>query len=190
MAEEQVIQSEKTGETTTNSSGAEGKSYTQTELNQMFADRARQAESSLLKKLGFEKADEAFAALSKLKTIEDGQKSELQKAQEKIAELESLHTEQAQKQKDIATQYEVVMAATKLGIVDVDAAYKLLDKTQLSFDDKTGKFSNTEQLLKALLTEKPWLAGGGTSASNRARNYGDGDDPLVTAMRQAAGLDK
>lgn len=68
MAEENVQdpKSENAGQTSANSGGADGKAYTQAELNQMFAERARQAESSLLKKLGFERAEEAAEALGKL----------------------------------------------------------------------------------------------------------------------------
>jgi len=61
MAEENVqdTQSENAGQTSANSGGADGKTYTQAELNQTVAERARQAESSLLKKLGFERVEEA-----------------------------------------------------------------------------------------------------------------------------------
>jgi len=186
--EAQENESEKAGEQTADSGGA-GKTYAQAELDRMFAERARQAESSLLKKLGFEKADDALAALGKLKTIEDGQKSDLQKAQDKIAELTKSNADLSEKQKSQIAQYEVALAAGKLGIVDPDAAFRLLDKNQLTFDEKTGKPNNAEQVLKSLLTEKPWLTGGGTSAVNHARNRGDlSDDPVTMAARKAAGL--
>lgn len=153
-----------------NGAGAnEGKTYTQADLDRMFADRARQAESSLLKRLGFEKAEDAQAAIKKLKTIEDGQKSDLQKAQEEIAELRRANTEQKELSKRLLAQYEVGVAASKLGIVDPDAAFRLLDQSKLEFDD-SGKLKNAEMLLKALITEKPYLAGGGTSATNASRN--------------------
>ena len=71
MAEETVQdpKSENAGQTSANSGGADGKAYTQAELYQMFAERARQAESSLLKKQGFERAEEAAEALGKLTLI-------------------------------------------------------------------------------------------------------------------------
>jgi hypothetical protein len=177
-----------TNNNSSNGAGAEGKTYTQDELNRLFGERASQAERSLLKKLGFEKVEDATSALTRLKTIDDGQKSDLQKAQEKITALEKSSAEQTEKQKEISAQYEVAIVAGKLGIVDPDAAYKLLDKSKLTIDEKTGKPTNTEQLLKTLLTEKPWLAGTGTSSSNPAKNRGDLSDPVVIAARRAAGL--
>jgi hypothetical protein len=171
---------------TSNGAGADAKTYTQADLDRMFVERARQAESSLLKKLGFEKVEDATTAVNRLKTIDDEKKTDLQKAQEKIDELTRLNTEQTEKQKELSAQYEVMLVAGKLGVVDPDAAYKLLDKSKLEYKD--GKPINTEQLLKSLITEKPWLTGAGTSSSNPAKNRGDLNDPVVIAARRAAGL--
>ncbi len=175
-----------TNNNSSNGAGAEAKTYTQADLDRMFVERARQAESSLLKKLGFEKVEDATTAVNRLKTIDDEKKTDLQKAQEKIDELTRSNTEQTEKQKELSAQYEVMLVAGKLGVVDPDAAYKLLDKSKLEYKD--GKPINTEQLLKTLLTEKPWLAGTGTSSSNPAKNRGDLSDPVVIAARRAAGL--
>lgn len=171
-----------------NGAGADAKSYTQDELNRMFSERARQAEGSLLKKLGFEKVEDAQAALNRLKTIDDGQKTDLQKAQDKVAELTKNNETLINQQKAQIAQYEVMLAAGKLGIVDPDAAFKLLDTSKLEFN-KEGKPTNTEQLLRDLVKEKPWLAGSGSSASNHAKNHGgDTSDAVVNAARRAAGL--
>lgn len=51
---------------------------------------------------------------------------------------------------------EVAMASAKLGIVDAEAAYRLLDTNDLDFDDK-GNPTNVEQALKNLTRERPWL---------------------------------
>lgn len=155
--------------TTSNGTGtSDGKTYTQADLDRMFADRARQAESSLLKKLGFEKAEDAQSAFTRLKTIEEGQKTELQKAQDRVAELERSNTEQATKQKELATQYEVATVATRLGIVDPDAAYRLVDLSKLEYGED-GKPKNVEAVLKEMIGQKPYLVGSGTSATNAAR---------------------
>lgn len=177
-----------TGANTSNGTGAEAKSYTQDELNRMFGERARQAEGSLLKKLGFDKVEDAQAALNRLKTIDDGQKTDLQKAQEKIAELTRNTETLTSQQKAQVAQYEVMLAAGKLGIVDPDAAFKLMEPSKLEFN-KDGKPTNVEPLLRDLVKEKPWLVGSGTSASNHAKNHGgDSSDAVVNAARKAAGL--
>lgn len=188
---DQIEQGDKSGEAgkgPADGGGANARSFTESELNQMFAERARRAETSLLKKLGFERADDATAALGRLKAMEDGQKTEAQKMQERIAELTQANSELSGRQRDQVAQYEVMIAAGRLGVVDADAAFRLLDKSKLEFDKASGKPTNVEGLLKALLVEKPWLAGTGTSASNRARNHDETNDPIVAAFRRGAGL--
>jgi hypothetical protein len=164
------------------------KAYSQEELNRMFAERSSQAERSLLKKLGFEKVEDAESILRKARERDESEKTELQKAQEKAAQLEKERESWVSKQKETAAQYDVALKAAKLGIVDPDAAWKLLDKSALEYgaDDKP---NNTEPLLQALLKDKPYLAGGGSSAANPAKSGGT-IDPIVTAARKAAGLDK
>lgn len=61
---------------------------------------------------------------------------------------------------------EVAMVSAKLGVVDAEAAYRLLDRDDLDFDDK-GNPTNVEQAMKSLIRERPWLA-------NRQRG-GDAD---------------
>lgn len=175
------------GDESSNGAGAnDSKTYTQEELNKMFSDRARQAENSLLKKLGFEKPEDLQSALSRLKTIDDGQKSELQKTQDELNQLKRSNTELITKQKDLITQHEVTLEADKLGIVDPDAAYRLLDLSQLKYgeDDKP---NNVEEVLKGLIKSKPYLVGDGSSAGNPPKTHND-SDPVLAAARRAAGL--
>jgi len=64
-----------------------GKTFTQEELDALFAQRATQARNSamteLFKELGVENADSLKAVITKAKEADDAQKSELQKAQDK-----------------------------------------------------------------------------------------------------------
>ncbi len=182
---EQAKQSENAG-TSGDSASQSGKAYSQDELNRMFADRVNQAERSLLKKLGFEKVEDAESILRKAREHEESEKSELQKAQEKAAQLEKERESWQSKQKEIAAQYDVALKAAKLGIVDPDAAWKLLDRSELQYD-ADDKPSNTELLLQGLLKEKPYLAGGGSSAMNPAK-ASNTIDPTIIAARKAAGL--
>ena len=164
-----------------------GKAYSQEELNRMFAERSTQAERSLLKKLGFEKVEDAESILRKARERDDADKSELQKAVEKSTQLEKERESWLGKQKEIAAQYDVAIKAAKLGIVDPDAAWKLLDKSALEYgaDDKP---LNTELLLQGMLKDKPYLAGGGSSAANAAKNHIEPEDRIIAAARKAAGL--
>lgn len=175
-----------TAESTGNATSATGKAYSQEELNRMFADRVNQAERSLLKKLGFEKVEDAESILRKAREHEESEKTELQKAVEKAAQLEKERESWQSRQKETAAQYDVALKAAKLGIVDPDAAWKLLDRSELQYD-ADDKPSNTELLLQGLLKEKPYLAGGGSSAMNPAKTSNT-IDPTITAARKAAGL--
>ena len=69
----------------------EKKSYTQAELDAMFADRAKQGASSavasLLKKLGYEKPEDLEAVVSEGKKSLDEKKTEADKAAEALAKL-------------------------------------------------------------------------------------------------------
>ena len=157
-----------------------GKAYSQEELNRMFAERSTQAERSLLKKLGFEKVEDAESILRKARERDDADKSELQKAVEKSAQLEKERESWQGKQKETAAQYDVALKAAKLGIVDPDAAWKLLDKSALEYgaDDKP---LNTELLLQGMLKDKPYLAGSGSSAGNPAK-FHDDTDPFIREL--------
>ena len=178
-----------TAESTGNATSAQGKAYSQEELNRMFAERSSQAERSLLKKLGFEKVEDAESILRKARERDESEKSELQKAQELAAQREKQIQDLLNAQKTMATQNEVTQAAAKLGIVDPDAAYKLLDKEAIEYEGD-GKPKNVEALLQSLLKGKPYLAGSGTSATNPSKRAGSEIDPMILAARSAAGLDR
>jgi len=185
---EKQEQTEQTGNAGSTGDGASqaGKSYSQDDLNRMFAERAKQAESALLKQLGFESKAAAEALIRESKARKEAEMSELQKAQERAAELEKQLLQAAEAQKAMAMQADITAKAAKLGIVDPDAAYRLLDKGAIEYGDE-GKPTNTEALLVAMLKERPYLAGTGSSAMNPAKT-GNTLDPTIVAARKAAGL--
>ena len=117
------------------------------------------------------------------------QQAERKAAQERAAQLEKQLADAAEKQKALVTQNDIAAKAAKLGIIDPDAAYRLLDTSKLEYAED-GKPSNTEVLLQALLKDKPYLAGGGSSAMNPAKRAVDDIDPVLLAARKAAGLGK
>jgi len=132
-----------------------GKTYSQDELNRMFAERAKQAESA-----------DAEALIKAHRERQQAEMSELERAQAQNAELKQQLAQAAEAQKALALQSEIVSESARLGIVDADAAYKLLDKTAIEYDE-AGKPRNVEALLRELLKSKPYLAGvGGSSVMN------------------------
>jgi hypothetical protein len=152
----------------------EAKTYTQAELDKLFADRAKQASSSeqkrILTELGAKDLEEAKALLKKQKEAEEAQLSEMDKLKAKVTEQDTYRAQLEKTQREINTQYEIKLQALTLGISDPEDAYKLLDLSKLEFDEKTGKPTNVEAVLRELVGSKPYLLGksGGSSSTNPA----------------------
>jgi len=194
MAEQEANQgtenpqtSEQAGEATANGGGAGGQVFSQDEVNRMIKARAERELKAVLADVGLADLGELKTLVQQKRAAEDANKSELAKAQERAAELEKQLADAAEKQKTLSTLSDITAKAAKLGIVDPDAAYKLLNRSALEYGDD-GAPTNTETLLVALLKEKPYLAGGGASAMNPAKSSGNQKDPILTAARKAAGL--
>ena len=194
MAEQEANQvnenpqtSEQAGKATVNGDGAGGQVFSQDEVNRMIKARAERELKAVLADVGLSDLGELKTLVQQKRAAEDANKSELAKAQERAAELEKQLADAAEKQKALMTQNDIAAKAAKLGIIDPDAAYKLLNRSELEYGDD-GAPTNTETLLVALLKEKPYLAGGGASAMNPAKSSGNQKDPILTAARKAAGL--
>ncbi len=129
------------------------------------AEKARKDAAAYREKL---RAAEEAAAKAKL-TDEERRTAELKAAQDGLNET--------QRQLQAARlETAVERTAQRLGIVDGDAAYRLLDSSAVEFDD-SGKPTNVQALLEGLLESRPWLKGGagqptttGGSASAPARS--------------------
>ena len=169
QVEEQT--SEQVANDTANTGGAE-KTFTQDQVNGIIAERARREAAKQLASLGVSSFDELSAIVQKSREREQAEMTELQKAQAANAELEKRLEQAANAQKELAVQSSIASLSAKLGIVDADAASRLLDKGAIEFD-ANGMPTNTEALLNDLLKAKPYLAGAGTSAMNpgRARKF-------------------
>lgn len=118
------------------------------DYERMLADLRRENASHRTKLKKFEE-DEAKRNESQL--------TEQQKLEAKLAKLQSDHDNATRTLQERTVNYEVRLQAATMGIVDPDAAAKLLDWTELAYDDN-GAPTNVEALLKALLKAKPYLA--------------------------------
>jgi hypothetical protein len=128
------------------------------------------------------------------------------KAVEKAAQLEAQLAEATKRNQELLLRTAVQAAATKLGIVDPDAAYLLLDKTQVE-PSEDGKIDTAkiEAALTELLKAKTYLRGVAhitatnpaksagldpnveTSEQRRARIYGGGLDIFDAKQAKARG---
>jgi len=140
---------------------------------------------------------EAASLRRRLKELEDAKRaaedaklSEAERLQNRLAELEREQAMYQQERQERTVRYEVMLAASRLGCVDPEAAFQLLDWASLEFEDD-GKPKNVDKALADLLAKRPYLrAGQNTSTMNPAKGRGDVDDPFVAAMYRGAGLQK
>jgi hypothetical protein len=109
------------------------------------------------------------------KQLAERQKKDEEDAQNKLKEegkyqelLEAKDKENIQLKSslsDLQLDLSIMSIASKLKVVDTDAVRKLIDKSKLE-TDKDGKYLNVEEVVKDLLTEKPYLAGDSSSTSS------------------------
>ena len=95
------------------------------------------------------------------RAAEEAQMSELEKAQRRISEYQQQEAQWQQERQEWRIAQAVQMHAARLGIVDVDAASRLLDTAALEYDE-SGQPTNAEALLTAMLEQRPWLRGAQT----------------------------
>jgi len=104
-------------------------------------------------------ASKAVAALeAKLQEITDRDLDEQTKKDRRLETLENERTVLLRERQQTMVTMEVNRLQPKMGLVDVDAASRLLDWDQVEYGDD-GKPHNVEDLLRALLKDKPYLGG-------------------------------
>lgn len=140
--------------------------------------------------------EEAAAARVELKALRDAEKAradaeltETQRMTKRQRELEE-EVERLQKQaREAAITAAIAKTAVALGVIDPDAAVKLLDTDALDIDDKTGEPKNIEEALRALIKAKPYLVAKQESPTPGAMNAGAGANnappPNLTAEELA-----
>jgi hypothetical protein len=150
-------------------SGAEGVASLRRKLSDFERDNAKYRERLRT----FEQAEQERQQASL---------SELQKAQQKIAELEQLDADRAEKLQSERLRYRVEAGAAKRQFVDPEAAYALLDRSKVEFDDE-GHPRNVDALLQQMAKERPWLTGAGHSGWDGAE--GGSSQPTAETLEDA-----
>lgn len=91
-----------------------------------------------------------------MKEREEADLSETEKAKRRVIELEEQMSVTQQRARDAALRADITAAASKFGIVDVDAAARLLNRDDIEYDDADG-WVGVEDALRALTHDRPWL---------------------------------
>lgn len=95
---------------------------------------------------------------ARVKEIDDAKLSEQERLTKRASELEQQLSQTQKQAQERINRYEVQLQASKLGIVDPDAAVKLLDWDRLEYADD-GTPTDVAAALKALIADRPYLAG-------------------------------
>lgn len=117
------------------------------ELEHSHKNAREQADRQAKKLSAYEKAEQE---------AKDAQLSEIERIRKQHAELQAQHDTYTRQAQERIVRYEVERQAAKLGIIDPDAAARLLDRSELEVDD-TGMPTNAEKLLEKLVKQKPYL---------------------------------
>lgn len=128
-----------------------------------------------------------------LRQREEEELSEAERLRRRLEELERERDTWARERRERTVRYEVMLAASRLGIVDPDAAYRLLDVDQIELDDD-GRPRDLDRALKELLRRRPYLAGASQAPTNPARGSSpsledalrSGDHAAINAAFEAA----
>lgn len=119
-----------------------------------LSKRAKSAEREL------EKIQKAKEKENQDKLKEEGKYQELLEAKEK--EIENLKSSIS----ELKLTSGIMSVASKLNVVDTDAVARLIDRSKLETDKDSGEYTNIEDVVKELLSEKPYLAKEGSSVSS------------------------
>jgi hypothetical protein len=151
--------------------GASAQTPPDTSADSSSAQGAEEQQSGIERKLSAEAAAyrrKVRELEQKLKQYEEAQLSEQEKLQRRLAELERERAEWERNRQETVLRYEIQLAAQRLGVVDTDAAYRLIDLSEVEFDEE-GRPTNVDAVVRGLLQKRPWLAPqSGISASNPA----------------------
>ncbi len=137
---------------------------------------------------------EANNLRKRLKAFEDAQAqaeaaklTEQERLQKHATDLQAKYDADTNALTERIVRYEVERQASKLGIVDPDAAAKLIDWQSLEYDED-GTPTNAETLLKDLLKARPWLATTQQSGRSAATSGGATNPSRSTASSNANAL--
>lgn len=92
----------------------------------------------------------------RVKEIDDKEKSESERLQERISTLEREAADLQRERQETQNVRAIERAAVKLGAADSEDVYRLLDSTEFEHD-ADGNLTNADALVKGLLEKKPYL---------------------------------
>lgn len=104
---------------------------------------------------------------AQLKEREEAELSEQERAMKRLAEMETELEASRASLRDTRLRAAIAAEAPRLGIVDADAASRLLDTSLLDYDPEAG-WEGVADALRTLAQERPWLVSTSTPAGSEA----------------------
>lgn len=150
--------------------GEKPQSFTQAQLNNLFAERAKSAasarEKELLDKTGATSVDELTALIAEAKQARESQATEAEKqaaalkaAEDKAAKAETEKTDALAKAARRLMDAEILIEAKEAGFLPEAIADVLLVVDRSKIIEKDGKFEGVKEAVKAVAEAKKfWLA--------------------------------
>lgn len=125
---------------------------------------------------------ELRAKADKFDELQRESQTELERATTRAAEADKRANDAAERAKGALLKAAVIAEAARKNVVDPDAAFALIDRTSLNFDDD-GSPTNIAEAMETLLKAKPYLVGGGRAgnADLGARTAATGPSQLTHA---------
>lgn len=109
---------------------------------------------------------EVDALKARLQEYDDAKLTEQERTAKRLQQLEAELEFERTERRERTNRYEVQLRAAALGIVDPDAAVKLLDWGRLEYD-ADGAPKDVDAALKELLTQRPYLGGQSMAAQQQ-----------------------
>ena len=143
----------------TSTSEESSKSFSQEEVNRMMNQTKRDVRNQ------FADYNDLKDRAAKADELEQAQLTEQQRLEVRATEAERVAASAAERVSSAMIASEVKVRASQLGIIDPEAAYLLLDRTNVRYGEDAG-VTGVDEALTQLLEDKPYLKG----AANRAPN--------------------
>ena len=127
----------------------------------------------------FKDYNDLKARAARADELEQAQLTEAEKMEARAIEAEKKVTDAQAQIADAMIASQVKVRASQMGVVDPDAAYLLLDRTNVQYAD--GAVTGVDDAIASLLEDKPYLRG-----TNRTPNINPESGQPVQAVRLTA----
>lgn len=94
--------------------------------------------------------------------------SETERLTMQLAETTQHLAERETRIRTLALSGQIATAAQRFGIIDTDAATKLVDTTSIEYDDDAAQWVGVDDALRALALDRPWLTQTGQPVASSA----------------------